>query len=202
MTAAANDTAGLERLARCSPQPRFARSGTAAAPSAPAGPDLQRPALSLERLQLDGAVARYRHKQARRTDGVAFNARDLLARLLMHVPVPRRHLVRYKGHYSSVSRARRREAEAVAEGADSVASSPEGENPPPAERRRLRRQWARLIRRIDEADPLLCGCGHEMRVISFLTDPPVVDKILRHLEQKGSTESERGPPGSPVELAS
>ena len=62
-----------------------------------------------------------------------------------------------------------------------------------AERRRLRRQWARLIRRIYEADPLLCECGHPMRVISFLTDPPVVDKILQHLEGKIEA-SERAPP--------
>ena len=41
-----------------------------------------------------------------------------------------------------------------------------------------------------------------MRVISFLTDPPVVDKFLKHLEQKGSPESERGPPGTPAYLAS
>jgi len=35
---------------------------------------------------LDGAVARYRHKQARRADGKAFDAGELLARLLMHLP--------------------------------------------------------------------------------------------------------------------
>ena len=31
--------------------------------------------------------------------------------------------------------------------------------------------------------PLLCPeCGHGMQIISFITDPPVVDKILRHLK--------------------
>ncbi len=38
--------------------------------------------LSLERLELDGAVARYRHKQAARSDGEAFDRQELLARLL------------------------------------------------------------------------------------------------------------------------
>lgn len=42
-------------------------------------------------------------------------------------------------------------------------------------------------------DPLLCHCGHQMRVISFLTDPPVVDRILKHLELK-EPGSQRGPP--------
>ncbi|MFC1500729.1 hypothetical protein ACFL6T_06925 [Candidatus Zixiibacteriota bacterium] len=31
--------------------------------------------------------------------------------------------------------------------------------------------------------PLLCPeCGHGMQIISFITDPPVVDNILRHLK--------------------
>ena len=59
-----------------------------------------------------------------------------------------------------------------------------------------------LIRRIYEADPLSCEGGHEMRFLSFLTDPPVVEMIVRPLEQKGSTGSERGPPGTPADLAS
>jgi len=83
-----------------------------------------------------------------------------------------------------------------------TASRAEDDTPPPAEGRRLRRQWARLIRRIYEADPLLCECGNQMRVISFLTDPPVVEKILRHLEQRSSAESERSPPGIPTQRAS
>jgi hypothetical protein len=49
-----------------------------------------------------------------------------------------------------------------------------------------------MIRRIYEVDPLLCACGETMRILSFLTDPPVVDKILRHLE---SRPSQRAPPG-------
>lgn len=180
VTASAADAAGLERLARY----------------------LLRPALSLERLELDGTVARYRHQQARRAEGEAFDAAELLARLLMHVPAPRLHLVRYYGHYSSAARARRKEAEATTESSSPATPPDDQATASPEERRRLRRQWARLIRRIYEADPLLCECGHEMRVISFLTDPPVVDKILRHLEQKGSLESQRGPPGTPVHLAS
>ncbi len=32
-------------------------------------------------------------------------------------------------------------------------------------------------------DPLVCPeCGHGMQIISFITDSPVVDKILRHLK--------------------
>jgi hypothetical protein len=42
----------------------------------------------------------------------------------------------------------------------------------------------RMIRRVYGADPLLCDCGATMRVIAFLTDPPVLSQILRHLESR------------------
>ncbi len=35
--------------------------------------------------------------------------------------------------------------------------------------RALRRSWAQLIKRIYEADPLVCpNCGGEMRIIAFI----------------------------------
>jgi hypothetical protein len=44
-----------------------------------------------------------------------------------------------------------------------------------------RSSWARLIRKIFEADPLTCpACGARMRIVSFITDPRVIDPILRH----------------------
>jgi hypothetical protein len=43
-----------------------------------------------------------------------------------------------------------------------------------------RSTWARLIKKIFEADPLLCTCGGRMRIVSFITDHRVVDRILRH----------------------
>jgi hypothetical protein len=41
-----------------------------------------------------------------------------------------------------------------------------------------------LIKKIFEADPLLCTCGGRMRIVSFITDPRVVDRILRHRESE------------------
>jgi hypothetical protein len=61
--------------------------------------------------------------------------------------------------------------------------------------RALRRSWAQLIKRIYEADPLVCpNCGGEMRIIAFIIDHAVVDKILRHLKRRGEGQRERGPP--------
>ncbi len=64
-----------------------------------------------------------------------------------------------------------------------------------ADVRLLRRRWRELIKRIYEVDPLVCPrCQAEMRIIAFIVDHDVVDKILRHLEHKGRAGRERGPP--------
>ena len=42
----------------------------------------------------------------------AFDPAEFVARFIMHIPEPRRHLVRYYGWYSNVSRGKRRKAEA------------------------------------------------------------------------------------------
>ena len=47
-----------------------------------------------------------------------------------------------------------------------------------------RRRWAELLRRIFEVDPLRCSrCGHEMRIVAFITQPRVIDRILTHLRR-------------------
>jgi hypothetical protein len=39
------------------------------------------------------------------------------------------------------------------------------------------------IRRVFECNPLTClRCGARVRIVAFLTDPRVIDEILRHLE--------------------
>ena len=46
-------------------------------------------------------------------------------------------------------------------------------------------------------DPLLCPkCGTEMRVVSVITEPAVIDRILKHLARTGGGDrfEGRGPP--------
>jgi hypothetical protein len=46
-----------------------------------------------------------------------------------------------------------------------------------------RRSWARLIKRVYEADPLVCPrCFGPLKIISLIGDAPVIEKILRHLQ--------------------
>ena len=57
--------------------------------------------------------------------------------------------------------------------------------------------WARLLRRVVEVDSLLCpSCGVEMKVVSVVTEPRVVDRILRYVTRGGGHNpfGERAPP--------
>jgi hypothetical protein len=48
---------------------------------------------------------------------------------------------------------------------------------------------------IYEVDPLICpSCGSEMKVIAFITEHDVVDKILRHLKRRDEEGRGRWPP--------
>ena len=56
-----------------------------------------------------------------------------------------------------------------------------------------RKGWAEMIKKVYEVDPLICpDCEGEMRIISFLTDWAVVDRIIKHLQM--SFVAERPPP--------
>ncbi len=46
----------------------------------------------------------------------------------------------------------------------------------------FRRNWARLIQKIYQIDPLLCPkCQELMKVIAFIEDDALIKKILMHL---------------------
>ena len=52
----------------------------------------------------------------------------------------------------------------------------------PEKRAALRRNRARLIRRVYLTDPLQCECGGELRVIAFITERNTIRKILSYVE--------------------
>jgi len=57
----------------------------------------------------------------------------------------------------------------------------------------LSRGWAEMIRKVYETDPLLCPkCGGRMKVVSFIENHKVIDKIIDHL--KLTFKAERPPP--------
>jgi hypothetical protein len=64
---------------------------------------------------------------------------------------------------------------------------------------RARATWARLIRKVYEADPLECPqCKGPMRVIALIEDPGVIRRILDHLGLWAPLATERSPPLGPA----
>jgi hypothetical protein len=60
---------------------------------------------------------------------------------------------------------------------------PSGTVEAPPRSRSSRMLWAQLLARIYEVLPLLCpACGGEMRILSFITLPSTVERILLHLD--------------------
>ncbi len=124
--------------------------------------------------------------------------------------------VRYYGAYAS----RNRKALRTARDALAVGESTEDENEAvpgaldkviprnatpleaalPGSAEAVRRQaWARLIRRVFEVNPMVCPrCQLEMEAVALITEPAVIDKLLRHRNKYGLTSPfEANPPRAP-----
>jgi hypothetical protein len=142
----------------------------------------------------------YRTKKQKGREVIqTFSARDWLARLSAHIPDKWEQMVHYYGWYSNRVRGERKKAQQSATASVPVPppqtvseadSDFKKETGSPAASA-ARRHWARLINRIAltgvrervyEVDPLVCPqCSGKMRIISFIEDAAVIERILRHL---------------------
>jgi len=115
------------------------------------------------------------------------------------IPDARQHLTRYQGAYANAARGLYRPAEREEQQGEKKVDVPlEEECIVSTLKAQRRRSWARLLRRIYEVDPLRCSCGGELKIVSVITDPLVVDRILLHRKGKRlkSPFSSRSPPGT------
>jgi hypothetical protein len=118
-------------------------------------------------------------KEAERVDYLEF-----IARVTSHIPDKGQVTVRYYGLYGNAHRGKVRKAQMDKHPFILI----EEESP-----RVPRRGWAEMIRKVFEVDPLTCPkCQSQMRIIAFLTDYAVVDRIIAHL--KLTFVAERPPP--------
>ena len=146
--------------------------------------------LLLERLfisEKEGEL-RYRHgkeniKQER------MDYLEFIARVTSHIPDKGQVMIRYYGLYSNAHRGKIRKTVSVL-------------SPPPIIEEELSsvpsKGWAEMIRKVYEIDPLLCPqCGAEMKVIAFIENHKVIDKIIDHLKLR--FQAERPPPPQVVQ---
>jgi hypothetical protein len=139
---------------------------------------------------------------------ITLDPHELIRRLCDQIPPPRQHQVRYYGRYANRARgARRVREEAKASAGEESAGAMASRAPSPAavpasasgrERdaradspaaRARRRSWGRLLRRIYEVDPLLCPkCRVQLRIVAFIYDEKIIDRIVRHLARTGAPD--------------
>jgi hypothetical protein len=82
--------------------------------------------------------------------------------------------VRYYGYYSNKSRGLRKKAQADDQFGIIM--------PNPMSSSKFRQNWAHLIQKIYEVDPLVCPkCQGFMRIVAFIEDDRIIKKILKHL---------------------
>src|SRR5690554_86791 len=115
----------------------------------------------------------YKGKNSREIQ--AFDALDWLARLVTHIPNKGEQFVRYYGYYSNKSRGQRKKAE-TDDKVPAIVSSD-------LSKKAFRKNWARLIQKVYNVDPLKCKyCNGKMRIISFVEDEETIEKILKHFK--------------------
>ena len=136
------------------------------------------PWFHMERMEYVPKQAKVLYRTGESSEHVReLSALDFLAELSIHIPEKGKHLHRFYGFYSNAYRgaARKREQpEPVHE------ISPVDE--PRLSSKEYRRSWAMLIKKVFEADPLVCMfCTAELRIVGFVTDPYEVKKILKQI---------------------
>ena len=100
-------------------------------------------------------------------DERAFDSLEWLAAMCSHVPNKGEQMVRYYGYVSNVSRGKRKKNDQD----ELIPSILE----PAGSSREYRKNWARLIQKIYEVDPLTCPkCKNEMRILAFIEDQEVI----------------------------
>ena len=141
---------------------------------------IARPAMAMEALQQrpDGTLAMETGPDPRSgATLLVLDALEWIHRIVAHIPDPGQHTRRSYGAYCNRARVTAPAAQGKSDRAAQARSA--GEDSEFA--RETRRTWSRLIRKIFEVDPLLCSCGAGMKIVSIITQPRIVDRILRHL---------------------
>ena len=128
------------------------------------------------------------------TDNEPLDPLEFLARVLIHIPEPNKHLVHFYGAYANRSRS----SMPHARDAEQNKAEGEGEAQPAPAKRAVCKRWAELIYKIYHVDPLTCRCGAQMKIVAFVTEPASIRRILAHRNNNPSRQ--RAPPNPTLNL--
>ena len=122
-----------------------------------------RASFSQERMTYIPAQSKVIYQSKDGKEEKVFDVLEWLASMCSHVPNKGEQMVRYYGYYSNVSRGKRKK-QTRDEYIPCILESDESS-------KEYRRNWARLIQKIYEVDPLTCPkCSGKMKVISMTED--------------------------------
>lgn len=151
------DRAGLERLIRYCARPPFAS----------------------ENLRWNGPWLVYRLPKPTR-DGRTFiqlEPLDFIERIAAFIPYPRRHRRHYHGIFAPSSPLRKKVAASVQKARVQI---PQMVQETTNKVEKVSFNWSKLIARIYEVTPLICGvCGKEIKITAFVTHSSQIWRILK-----------------------
>jgi hypothetical protein len=136
-----------------------------------------RPVLALERLTFlepDGKVGYRWGRDGAGQETEVMDYLEFIGRVTSHIPDKGQVMVRYYGLYANAHRGKVKKA----------SLSPSAPRMAEEDLKRIpSKGWAAMIRKVYEIDPMLCPkCGGRMKVVAFLTEYAVVDRIIDHLK--------------------
>ncbi len=138
-----------------------------------------RPPFNSENIRVHNSLINYRFPKPS-YDGRLFmtlDALDFLERISHFIPYPRRHRRHYHGVLAPSSPLRKQVAFNAQKRLDTVAKTRQETD---EKVNKASRGWAQLIARIYEVDPLTCtNCGKKIKIITFVTHPEQIRRILR-----------------------
>jgi len=120
---------------------------------------------------------------------------DFVHAVCQQIPDRGLHQTRCYGAYANQKRTRLRQAfeargEAAAEASSPGEDAGEAAGAPPARagsaEAARRSAWARMLRKVFAVEPLICPrCRQELEIVAWITEPDVIDRILKHRRQRG-----------------
>ena len=110
-----------------------------------------------------------------------FTPCDFIAAITQHIPDKSFQLVRDYGWYSNKMRGQRKKHAEEEKAAEEVGEGVEVMNVSEHQPRRIpSKKWRDLIKKVWEADPMICPtCQREMRIVSLIDERDVIEKMLK-----------------------
>jgi hypothetical protein len=134
-------------------------------------------------------ICKSSHKPDIKKNFEVYDVLEFLAALSSHIPAVGKKMVIYYGWYSQAARGKRKR-NGKPRSCGVLFHQAEALN------RVMRYRWSQLIKMV-YADPLICSrCGGRMRIIAFIREKVVIERIFKHLGLSEELPHTHSPPAT------